>query len=392
MRTQSWRKSGSNELGCHSVLKGGIPVSGQAFDSGVYAGLPVVASDGLVYFIDKDDKVICEWSVEDRRIVRSMELKGSVNSAEQLIVAEGYLFTGFHLIDLFEWKYLTSFVSELSDSKLMENEWHIEKFSVKSSLDIVDGCFYRVVDSDSKDDNGGLVRIDPKTLDQEFIDYPLRSFDYCGEGLALGLNGNSVCLYSLRSKSVIWEYSFLFDDDYALDRHVRYLVSGDRVIAFSSQGNVVCLGINDGCVKWAFSASDFLGEKVPAEYVSLSVGKVLANDKVVVLTVGAAITFTLALSIDSGSLLWLEEESFYSEKINHCIAGDLLFTCYSEGEQMPYAVDCFTGEVVWKSNEPADGVCRCIAFENYVLYAGVYFQGYVSEWGKPYISPKRKEF
>jgi len=389
LNTRAWTKSPSNNRGCQSVCSGGIPTNYSKFNTGRYGDLVTVASRNFVYFVDKDEGKLCEWSANERRITREIDIIGGFESAQQLLIDKSLLFTGFHLIDLEKWEVLLSLVSKDEDSTLDDAGWYLGSYSVQSSIDSVDGKFVRVVDTSCEDGNFQLLEIDKCSLATKVLDFPVKSFDAVGGRCVVGVDADKIIKYCLESETIIWSQRFFFSESYGFEHYVKYLVVGGQVVAYSGQGDILSLDVVDGGLLWQRHASDFIGSEVSLDSIVLY--KALANDKVIVLSIGGSVQCTLALAIDSGDLLWLEEENFYSEKINHCIAGDLLFTCYAEGEQVPYAVDCFTGEVVWKSNELACGVCKCIAFENYILYMDVYSKGYIFEWDKPYISPKRNK-
>jgi len=138
---------------------------------------------------------------------------------------------------------------------------------------------------------------------------------------------------------------------------------------------------------WGLKLSDLIDWEYQKE--STAIVGFVANEQVAIFKVSGGTKCILAMSVDDGSLLWVEKEDSLTQKISHCLAGDLLFTAVSGNESIPYALDCHTGEKVCSDESMKLNFSRCIASDKHILYLSTYFDGIVFDWETPYVSPHK---
>jgi len=93
------------------------------------------------------------------------------------------------------------------------------------------------------------------------------------------------------------------------------------------------------------------------------------------------------LNKNTGETLWLSEIGMAAD--NNCIVGDLIYGHHGiNQENSLYALDKFTGEMVWSNNADSSW-CGAVAKGNKVLYVGVHGQISCYGWQEPYYSPAR---
>jgi outer membrane protein assembly factor BamB len=127
-------------------------------------------------------------------------------------------------------------------------------------------------------------------------------------------------------------------------------VDGDRVYALSGPGDLVCVGIADGKVRWKVSMSS-LGGKVPNWGYTESV---LVDGNKVLCTPGGAKGTVAALDKLTGKVIWqskgLTEPAHYSSIVAATINGTPQYV--QRNEKSIFGLAAADGRVLWQTDFP----------------------------------------
>jgi outer membrane protein assembly factor BamB len=132
-------------------------------------------------------------------------------------------------------------------------------------------------------------------------------------------------------------------------------VEGDVLYALGSDGDLVCLQLADGAVKWKKNLrSDFGGKPGPWAYSE----SVLADGEVVVCTPGGADATLVALNRTSGEVVWKcavpgGDDAAYSSVVAVDVAGGRQYVQFLQKGLV--GVDAKTGKFLWRYDQTAKG-------------------------------------
>lgn len=378
---KDWLKYRKNIFGDGAVESGGIPKTRKEIGDGKFVGANAIKGDDF-YFVDFHSEQLRRCNLVSGGDVASICIADILEYTHEMILGDGLIFTGFHL---FRERDLSLLWSLMDDSA-----GQLEKFGVDASkrlgkiadVGYGDGKFYRVFNEDCPE--LGLLEIDSENFFVNRIPVPASSFVFLNDGSIVTQFDNSVARYQ-RDGTLIWGFEFEFTDDYKLRHRVSFSVLGDKVLCYSTEGEIVCLDRLEGTVIWHSSAEAAISWDYSKNHTAIA--SCVSNGKVAVFKVTGNTKLIFAVSVDDGALLWIDKEDSFTQKIGHCIAGDLLFTAVSSEETYPFALDCYTGEKVWSDESHVVDYVVAIAADKRVFYRNTYFQGHVFEWDEPYNSP-----
>ena len=132
-------------------------------------------------------------------------------------------------------------------------------------------------------------------------------------------------------------------------------VERDVLYALGSDGDLVCLQLADGAVKWKKNLrSDFGGKPGPWAYSE----SVLADGEVVVCTPGGADATLVALNRTSGEVVWKcavpgGDDAAYSSVVAVDVAGGRQYVQFLQKGLV--GVDAKTGKFLWRYDQTAKG-------------------------------------
>jgi outer membrane protein assembly factor BamB len=142
----------------------------------------------------------------------------------------------------------------------------------------------------------------------------------------------------------------IFDNKWGDGPRGTPTVDGDRVYALSGPGDLVCINIADGKVRWKVSMSS-LGGKVPNWGYTESV---LVDGNKVLCTPGGAKGTVAALDKLTGKVLWqsagLKEPAHYSSIVAATINGTPQYV--QRNEKSIFGLSADDGRVLWQTDFP----------------------------------------
>lgn len=378
MSSQEWLKTPTNIRGCKTVGKGGIPRGCVSYiDQAGLAGTTVAATKDHIYVVDDKEETLCEWDIKEETFKRRVRVESDGIALGNLLLQGDYIFTGTHFLE----KHNLNVVSNISDIIPSTYADSLSDFVEPSGYQ---NRFYRCVSN--KDGSRGILEIKGDDFATRNLGVFATGVEVSDKGGIIGYCSNKVSLIDSDS-AVVWTYRINPPERFERPLRVRLSLYPERIIGITNWGKIFLLREDDGQEIWSATVNELLGENLSEHQVSLS--HPATNGIACVIKNAAAYPCTFCIENETGALLWTDTEE--SPKINHCIAGDLLFTSKKGKGATPYAMDLYSGEVVWKSKELFEPAFQSIASGNYVFYLGTYFQGFVYEWDEPYISPHRPQ-
>tara|TARA_Y100001934_G_C12266365_1_gene732605 strand:+ start:185 stop:1336 length:1152 start_codon:yes stop_codon:yes gene_type:complete len=382
---KNFLKYPNNLDGSGGVEFGGVPRTQRAVGDGAF--FDAYAFEGqFFYFIDMDNDELrrCDVTLSGEDL--GVSLKGILEYASSIVLADGLIFTGAHIFNGRDLSLQWSVLDSLLEMETSDVEDLKKTMSEIAEVGYSDGKFYRVYDKARPE--LGLLEIDPESRSISRIYIPSSSFVFLNDESIVSQFGHNLARFQ-RDGYLSWEFGFEFRESYKLERSIGFSVLGEKVLGYSTQGECVVLDTSSGSVIWSFQLRDVIDWEYPEE--SVVIAGVVTNERVAIFKVRGGAQCIFAVDLSDGALLWLEKEESFTLKIGHCIAGDLLFTKVAGSETYPYALDCYTGETVWSEKSTKRDFAICVASNRHVLYLTTYFDGIAFDWNDPYVSPHRPQ-